>query len=328
MFENHSQWLLVALIAPMFWAAVNILDAYFVSSLYKNAFEGAAIFGLFQILPSVIVLYFVNKNVLYYLTPSGDFFTYQYFDNPLILALLGGFLFTLAFLLYFKALFKQGDVALLQIFWNLAIAIVPLAMFFLFSERLPTAGYVGLFLTLSGATLMSLHKDMRAKLSSGYFKIMSMAVAILSICMVLEGRVYDKLSLPEYGSTGFWSGFLFFSIGSVAGGVLLVIIGKVNVWLLIKKHYKVFVLAEVLTLLGTVSSHKAISLAPSVSYVAAVETFVPVFVLIFSLCIAAAYKAIKLKEDVVEKMLKEQLHGINIKIVATVVMAVGIYLIS
>lgn len=321
-----SQWLIIAFLAPMFWSLVNIIDVYFVDGVYKDELDGTIIFGIFQIIPSILLTFFINPNILAKLTDfrMGHFFI----NNSLLLAVLGGFLFTSAFFFYFKALFNQNDVALLQVLWNLSVIVIPTFTFIFLRERLPLLGYVGIAITLLGATLISFSERLKTKFSSKYISIMIGAVLLLSLSMIIEERVYSNLSSMGYGNHGFLIGFLFFSIGSFLGGVFFIFYGKRNPTALIKKYYKLFFLAEGLTFLGTLASQRAIDISPSVSYVAAVETFVPVFVLAFSLLIVLISKIIKTNKEMIRRIYNEQLDGVWVKIFATITMAVGVYLIS
>lgn len=322
--ENY--WLLISIMAPMFWAMVNIIDVYFVDGVYADELDGTIIFGLFQIIPSMLLPFFIKTDVLAKLVgfQAGHFSI----DSSLALALLGGFLFTSAFFFYFKALFNQNDVALLQVLWNLAVVIVPIVMFVFLGERLPLYGYIGMIITLFGATLISFSEKLKTKCSSKYIAIMMGAVLLLSLSMVTEERVYSSLNHMGYGNQGFLIGFLFFSIGSFLGGLFFIFYGKRNPTSLIIKYYKIFFVAEGLTFLGTLASQRAIDVSPSVSYVATVETFVPVFVLVFSLLIIVISKFIKANKEMIGRIYNEQLDGVWVKIFATIIMAVGVYIIS
>ncbi|KKQ27375.1 MAG: hypothetical protein US42_C0010G0022 [Candidatus Magasanikbacteria bacterium GW2011_GWC2_37_14] len=310
-FNGH--WLVVSFLAPLLWALVNVIDVYFVGGVYKDELDGTIISGLFQIVPIIFILFFLSK-----LNFS--------FDSFLLLAVFAGFLFNLSFYFYFKALFRHNDVALLQILWSLTIVVVPVLSFVFFGEKLGGFKYLGMLITLIGAVLLSFNGKLQAKLSWKYFWIMMGAVGFLSLSMVIENQVYTHLA--ERGQN-FLSGFLFFSIGAFLNGLFFVFFGKRNPLSLVKKYFKVFVIAEVINVFGIFASQRAIDQAPSVSYVAVVESFVPVFIMIFSLLILFYFLYIvKKRNEVVELIYKEQIVGIGIKIFATLVMAIGIYFIS
>lgn len=325
--KNH--WMLVSFLAPMFWAAVNVIDVYFVGKVYRDEIDGTIISGIFQIIPfSIISLFFlkINLNQFVSVGGSGNLF---WIDPIILLAILGGFLFTSSFYFYFKALFKHNDVAFLQIIWGLTIIVVPLLAFLFWGEKLSALKYVGMGTTLLGAILLSTNKKLRDKFSLRYLWVMIWAVVILSLSMVFENRVYTELSARGLNDQGFLVGFLGFSLGAFLAGVFFALAKNRNPFPLIKRYALLFILLEGVSFFGNLASQRAIDIAPSVSFVATIETFVPVFVLIYSLLILFVFSLIlKKKTKTTSQIYQEQTEGILVKIMATAVMAVGVYIIS
>ena len=156
---------------------------------------------------------------------------------------------------------------------------------------------------------------------------MLFAVTLLSLSMVLQNWVYD------HAKTEFWTGFLLFSFGSALAAGLMMIVDKrslkdriTHLQQLTRKHIHVFFLAEFLGLLAILSSQRAINLSPAVSYVAAIESAVPVFVMVLSFIFAL----LLFKTNLVKarQIFTDQLDAIGVKIVACIMIAFGIYLIS
>ncbi|MEK7172660.1 MAG: DMT family transporter [Patescibacteria group bacterium] len=307
----QSHWLILAFLAPMFWALVNIIDVYFVGKVYRDALDGTIIAGLFHILPWLALIFFLKINTSQLIN----------MNQTLLIALLGGVLNISAFYFYFKTLFNRNDVALLQIIWGLTVVAVPVLSFLFWGEILPFYKYLGMGVVLLGATMLSMSKGLRSKISRRYLGTMLGAVVFLSLSMVFQDRAYSDLAAKGLGNQGFLLGFLFFSLGAFLTGLFFAIVNQRNPWPLIKKYFKIFLVLEGAAFLGNFASQGAISVAPSVSFVAAVETFVPVFVLLFSLLIIFFAPSLK-------KIYQEQIGGIWVKIIATVVMVVGVYLIS
>lgn len=319
-FENH--WLAISFLAPMFWALVNIIDVYFVDGIYRDELDGTIIAGIFQIVPWTFLYFFVDLRF------SERINFHTGLDNTFLLSLAGGVLYTLSFYFYFKTLFNNNDVSMLQILWNLTVIVVPLLSFLLFRETMPSFKYFGMAVVLFGATMISFNAKLRSKFSTKYFWTMMGAVLFLSLSMILEERAYGLLD-TAYGSHGFWIGFFFFGLGSFTTGLLLSIFFRRSPLPLIKKYYKIFLLGEGVYFLGNLFSQRALSVAPSASLVAAVETFVPVFILVYSLLILflASY-VLKRKNEVIKRIYSEQTGGIWIKIIATIIMAIGVYILS
>ncbi len=328
--ENaNNYWLAISFCAPVLWALVNIADIYFVESVYKDELDGTIISSLFQIIPWSAYLIFVVANpghVAKILISAGE--DTDAFILAIIFGFLGGMLFIASFYFYFKALFNHNDGAFLQIVWNLSAVIIPFLMFILFKEALPPQNYIGIAVILSGVYMISMNDKFKYKFSKRYFNIMFWAVVLLSLSMIFEDRAYEELSNRGFGTQGFLFGFFIFSLGGLFSGILYAIFGKRNPWQLIKKHYKIFLLMEGTSFLGTFASQKAIDSSPSVSFVAAIETFVPVFIMLFSwLIVLYLYLRGEDKKKIAETF-SNQFQGIRIKIIATIVMAIGVYLLS
>ena len=154
------------------------------------------------------------------------------------------------------------------------------------------------------------------------------AVLLMSLSMVIENHAYGLLE-NSYGARSFWLGFLFFSLGAFLGALLLAIYAKRNPLPTIRKYYGIFFIGEGLYFLGNFASQKAISIAPSVSYVALIETFGPVFIMAYSLLIIFFSSFLLHKKTAaVKRIYSEQIGGIWVKVLATVIMAVGVYVIS
>jgi drug/metabolite transporter (DMT)-like permease len=210
----------------------------------------------------------------------------------------------------------------------LTIIAVPVLSFFIFGERLSVFKYAGMLVVLLGATLLSLNVELRKDFSVKYLKIMLGAVLFLSLSIILEGRAYDLLN-ETYGAQGFWTGFFFFSLGASTAGLLFALYFQRSPLPLIQKYYKIFIIGEGIYFLGNLFSQKALDIAPSVSYVAAIESFIPVFVLAYSLLILFFFSSILKKENqAVKSIYSEQIKGLWFKIPATIIMALGIYIIS
>lgn len=307
-----QNWLLVALIAPCLWAIVAIIDTHFVHGVYEDEYDGTVISGVFQSLPWLLV-------------PLGVIeFTFPGIEIAAVALAAGGF-FLLSFFRYFKALFVSNDTALMQTFWNVSVLIVPFFAWLLIGEVLTSTHYIGIGGAFLGIMLFNFDGKVKG---IGFFKIafpMFWAVVFLSFSMVVARMAYDLTS-------DFWSVFLLFSLGATIAAFIILTIGKKNpfqrakkIAILSRKYFFFFVIAESLSIVATLTSQKAISLAPAVSFVAVIESLVPVFVMLISLVIVLIFRNTK-KIDVVPY--RNQFSDAGIKILALVFIAVGIYLIS
>lgn len=323
-----NNWFIVAFIAPIFWAIINLLDVYFVNAIYHDEWDGVILSDLIQIIPCIIIFVFLNGKLPFL---SQNDLQGIFFDRAIIFALIGGFIFSISGFFYFRALFIHDDVALIQIFWNLCILVVPFLSLIFFHEVLPGYNYLGMIITLIGTTILSFSQTIRKKISTKFFINMIGAVFFLSFSMIIEKKAFGILDTRHLGEKSFWIGYFYFSLGSVLNGILVMILIKRNIFNFINKFFIFFIFAEGLSLIGTITSQRAINISPSTSFVATIEGFVPVFVLIWSLLIIGILYLTHnySKRAVMARLIyKEQLHGGWLKIVSLIIMLVGIYLIQ
>lgn len=314
MAELTIDWLPIAFVAPFLWAMVNVLDLYFIRGAYQDEWDGTLISGIFQLLPWALVLVgFVNYTIL----PKA----------PMVLALAGGCMFLASFFFYFRALFRFSDAVMIQILWNVAVLVVPVFAWFWSDERLQPTHYLGIALAFFGLTRLA---SREAKLRHGLRKIswsMVCAVLLMSASMVLQKDAY-RLSGDRFLDV-----YLTFSLG-VAGAAVILAITNVNttasrirrVVSLHPKNLALFVVAEVVSILGTLSSQRAIDLAPSATFVAAVESTSPVAVMLLSMIVALALS--RKGTDSTTTMFHGQILGWRKKMLAVLFISSGIYCIS
>jgi uncharacterized membrane protein len=309
-----SHWIFVAFLAPFYWALVNIIDVYFVSSVYEDEWDGIFINSVFQLFP--------------WLLPIFGVVSFQYPGvSATIIALLGGASLILAFFFYFKTLFIFSDVAVIQAIWNLSVPLVPFLSWLLLSEKLLPVHYGGIALAFAGAMLFLTHKEVRAKNFLGVAKTMVGAVTLFSLSMVLQSRAYDLMG------NDFWTGFLIFSAGAGITGLALAFFDPKTVksrsrhlLQMTRTYFFIFFVAESLNLLAVLSSQRAIDLSPVVSFVAVIESSVPIFVMLMSLALIPIL--LMFNKDKVHQIYQDQLVAFKTKIVACSMIAGGIYLIS
>lgn len=305
MLEN---WLFLALLAPFFWALVNVIDAYFVKGIYKSEYDGTIISGIFQIVPWLLIPILGMGEI----KVEGAF-----------LAIFGGFFYMLGTFFYFRSLFSHADAAMVVIIWSTVGVVVPMLEALVFGERLFVMQYFGIAITFAGAVLLSVDPGIRSRKVGKIYANMIFAVAFCSASLILEDKAYEQVS--------FWNGTLFISLGSFLGGMFFWIIrpGEKNSHLrLTKKYFKIFFVAEALALVGMVVHYKAIDSGP-VSLVSAVENVQPVWIMAISLAICLFASLFRLKNvEAIQAMKEDQIASWRMKIVAVAITAFGIYLAS
>jgi drug/metabolite transporter (DMT)-like permease len=239
----------------------------------------------------------------------------------------GGFFLVVSYFFYFKALFKAGDAALIQILYNTIAVVVPILAFVLLQEKLSLMQYGGIAIAFIGVTTLAGDGKTKNEKFWPTMLIMSGAVIFFALNMIFTRELY-VLSIP------FYSVILFYSLGGVMGGLFFLVlrIRKYSVGNLLnigKKYIGWFVFSELIVLGGIVASQRAIEISPAVSLVAVIESFQPAFIVILSALIFLAFRFFLHKyADLARKIYNDQLSGLAPKIIAIIIMAFGIYLIN
>ncbi len=313
MLENlWNNWFLIAFIAPIFWALVNLIDIYFVAEVYDNEYDGAVVIGLTQIVPWLTVPF------LGLVFPAKEF---------IFIAMSGGFFLVVSYFFYFKALFRDGDAALIQIIQNTFAVVVPILAFALLQEKLSLMQYGGIAITFIGVTTLAGGGKMKNEKFWPIASIMSGSVIFFSLNIIFTRELYT-LSVP------FYSVILFYSLGGVMGGLFFYMLkilrhGAGNLFNIGRQYIGWFIFSELVVLGGVMTSQRAIETSPAVSLVSMIESLQPAFIVVLSALIFFAFRFFSHKyEDLAKQIYNDQLSGLTHKIVAIVIMAFGVYLIN
>ena len=307
-------WLPIAFAAPCLWALVSVLDLYLVLDAYQDEWDGTLISGAFQLFPWLLVA----MGVLRFTPPPTE---------AMLFALAGGGMFLASFFFYFRALFRYADSPLIHVLWNVSVLVVPLLAWVWSGERLQTIHYLGIGLAFLGSTLFVARNGL---LRQGFLRVagtMVWAVLLLSASMVLQKEAY------QYASNQFLDVYLIFSLGVVAAATALAVLhpketaARIRRFARFKGRYiALLVFAEGVSFVGTVFSQRAIQLSPSPSFVAAIESSVPVFVMLLSLLLASVFAS--LGREQASTMFRNQMLGWKEKLIAISLMSSGIYCIA
>lgn len=306
-------WLVLAFVAPFLWAVVFVIDTYLIDGVYEDEFDGAIVVGIFQTVPWLFVL----AGVIPFLPLDGV---------PTALAVLAGALLLFSFFFYFKALFVLNDATLMQILWNFSVPLVPFLSWVIAGEALLPIHYIGIGTAFLGITIFSLEKKKPTHKFSKILVTMSLAVLFMSLSMVVSKRAYEL-------SPSFWSTFLLFSLGMTMAAGLLVFIDRkkiservIRIIRINRGYFLVFLLSEGLSTVGVLTSQGAISLTPSVSFVAVIESLVPMFGMVVSFILILFLKT--KKQDSIRQIYQQQFVGLWKKVFAMILITIGIALIA
>lgn len=292
-------WLLFSVLASVFTAVSNIIDKFIVSKLVKNPIV-SVIFLIVIGLISGIVIY-IFHGVSYLSLPN------------ILLSFIIGIAYVIQAVLYFKAI-KIEEISKVMILFNLVpIFTLTFATIFL-GEIFAPLTYLGIFLLVIGATLISSKKSIGISSGKAFWYI------ILATILISMTTVIIKYLLRF---TDFWTIFSYEKIGMIFTLIPIIYFGFPDLVSSIKKHGKKVIgfitLSEFIALVGMLFFTIATSLG-YVSLVNAVSSIQPFFVLLFAIILSIFYPRI-LKEEIEKKT-------IVLKILAIVLMFIGILLIT
>ncbi|MEI7749607.1 MAG: hypothetical protein WCJ25_01240 [Candidatus Moraniibacteriota bacterium] len=302
-----QNWMLVAFIAPALWALVILADRIFGKIFFADEAEAAGVIGMLGIMPIVSIFYFG--------VPQIGLETFG-------LAISGGILFTICTFYCFRSLFVSGDATLVAVLLNVSGLTVPLFATVLLKEALAPIQYVAILIIVVVSIRLGLRNSVLENNLKHIIVPMAIAVVTVSLSMVLEGEVYRLV--------GFRNGFVCFSFGVFLGGVFFstrAFLWKGKAFRLSPSDWLRLLLIEGTNLFAAVASQYAISIGPSVSFVATIETTQPAFVLLFSLIALGCCKLFGGSQDNVS-MFRGQLAGFRGKFFTIVLMVIGVYILG
>ena len=305
-------WLIYAFAFLFFWGLVNVLDSYFIESeIYDNVWDGIIVSSLFKVFGILII--------------GGIFFS-QLFQISLlaaVLSMLVGAFMSLAYLFAFLAILHHNDTPLLQVVWNLSSPLVVVLALIFLGEVFSLKTYAGMLIVFLGSFVIYFQK--------GSFGGKLKKFVLFSIPMVVLYSVSEVfLKYVEEGlGASFGQSFTFLCLGQVVFGTIILLSRRnaKHVFQLVKKNFSLFFFGEVIELLGLFFMVLAVIKSPAVSLVAVAESFMPVAIILLTFGMIPVLKIFK-RGKLIKKIYDEKMiTGLPVKIIATLMMAIGAYLI-
>jgi len=297
------EWFMFALIAPVVFAGVDVIDKYILTNHVANPFS----YKLLSVLMEVPILF-----LLLALTPVSFSFLWS------TLSVFVGFIFSLSSILYLKAMGVEEASRVIALYFVSPIFVLPLAFIFL-RESLGLSQYLGAVLLVLSAVLVSYRRTGK-KTSS----VVSPALGLMLV-LALMGAGGDVLTKHILDSFDYWQ-FLFWSlIGGLLGGFLIFCFPKVkqnflyDFRLISKRVFFWMGVSTCLAYIGMISYYVAVSLE-SISLVAAVPSIEPFFVLLLTVLLSSLTHG-TLKEEVDKR-------AVTLKMSAFVLIILGAWLIA
>ena len=253
-------WILLSLLAPLIWAASNLIDSNLIEKHFKDPFAPTSIAGLLNIIPGIFI------------------FIYTGFPIPelsyILLAIVVGATYTYVLIPYLFAMSKSSAASVV-LMWNIyPIFTMAMAWFFL-GESLTNQQYLAVILLVCSAMIAAYKKGKGKCLNSALIFVLIGTVMEASQA-VLEKYLYLQLD--------FWDIFPWMYIGGFFAGISLFIIKPHNIKefkRVLKTNLKKLIAAnESLDTIATFVVGLAISLGP-VSLVNGMQGFQAIFIMLF-----------------------------------------------
>jgi len=293
-------WLIFALMAPIFWAATNVIDKFLMDKILKKIYFFPMWIGIFAI-PTFAFVFLLLK-------PT---FVFPYS----IISIFIGFLYTLSYFVYAKILSNEEVSRAMSLAFIYPMFVIILAGIFL-KEIFTIEKYIGIFLLIISGLLVSYKKE-----GKGIGVIKSLKLIIILILFWSSIQVIEKFIVGKIGN---WPIYFWINVGIFLSVIPTFIIKttRTNFVNSFKKTGRrgvsALVIAQCFAVCSSASYYIAISLGP-VSMVSAVGSLQPFFVLVYSVFLTIF----------VPKFLKEDLNKYNIlmKSVAILFILIGTWLL-
>lgn len=298
---------MIALVAPILWAATNHIDKYLINKYFRNGGVGSLI--IFSSLIGIFVLPFILI-----IHPA------VFSINPILALLIiaNGSLYVLGLLPYLYALAEDEASIVVPLFQTIPVFSYVLA-FFVLGERLASIQIVASLLIILGAITLSLDLNQKKiKFKKKVFWLMFLA----SFLIALNGLIFKYVAIQEnFWTTSFWE-YIGFAVLSII--LLLFVRSYREQFLLVVKNNKRAVLGwnttnEVLNIIAKIIMNFATLLAP-LALVWVVNGFQPFFVLFFGIIITLFFPRFS-KENLLKKHLAQ-------KVIAILIIFIGVYLLN
>jgi len=295
-------WLIIALLAPIFYAVSNVFDNILANKSFKNPVTLTFYSSLFNV---VFVLFLFLFSDLSF--PQISFL-------PIFILL--GIINVLYLFPYYKGL-QSDDTSVVVSFFGLGRIFIPIWAFFIIGEQLSALKYIGIALVIIGSVLLSIKGSFKdIKFSKAIFYIL-LASFIISIEGVLLKYLFEQGVSVNNGVA--WEMLISFIY------TLFFLLHKktrldiVENFTLFKKKTLLFFVEEGATFVAFFSGSYALSIAP-VSLVRGIGTLTPFFVLAYAKLLGKKYPYLFNEQIGVGNTLK--------KIILFSVTALGVFLIA
>jgi len=260
-------WFYLALLAPLFYAMLNLVDDNLLQYVYEGPYMATVIAGVFGALPLISLLFLRAGHISLSLA---------------VQSILAGFLMTCNFFFYYKALdVEEPSIAIAL--YSLVPATLPFLAYFFLGEKMAGLEVIGFVLVLLASFALALVDVRKFKFSKALLPVLT-GVVLVDALSVISKNVYNQVS--------FYPAYMTFCVGVGIGGLYFLFI---MVYTKTAKQFKklkgnlikiipILLIAEGINLAAEFTLNLAISRGP-VAIVKVIESIQPIFVLLFALAL-------------------------------------------
>ncbi len=297
-------WLILGLIANILFSISNFIDKYLVENQFKKNIFGLIIISSFIPILILPIIFIINPAVI-----AIDFFI-------MTILTLNGFLFILYLIPYLKALELEDTSIVVSIFLLTPVIQLVLGNLFL-NETINLFQGVGMLLIIIGSVLININFNKKLKINKKVFGLM-----LISCSFIAVSDLIFKLFVIEtdFLTASFWQ-----YTGYLLLGIILISITKFRVELFkILKKNSGFIIGinltnEILNIVAIIIRSFVLILVP-IGIANILGGTQAGFNLIIAILLTT-FIPTKFNEDITRK-------GLTKKIIAIIIMIIGLYLIT
>lgn len=263
-------WLISALLAPILFALVHVVDSHFVKHVFEKPWMVTVTSAVSAFMVFIIAPFFLPF-AHWHLPPT----------SIILIALVTGCLIQLNQTMYFYAL-SHSEAGIVAAYWNITPALVALSNFLFFGELLTAAQYLAIVVLITASVFICLcDSNLHGRWNSLGFALIGTTVYTMELLLMKV----------VFSAVDFSLGFILISCGLVLAGLSPLLLRtkrrqiKNNLFK-IRPIFRLFLLIEGMNLLGYCAIELAVMLG-SPSLVSAIETTTPGFVFVLSMVLAS-----------------------------------------
>ena len=190
-------WVLFIFAAVIIWTISNIIAKVLVEKYFKNGYILAIIAGIIGLVASVLIFFLLGIETTSIFTTS--------------LVLFAGVLYMGTLLVYFKTLVFEEVSRVVPLFSFTPLFVLVLAAIFL-NEVLSFGEYVGVFLIVIGAFLITTRKIEKIKISKALWFMLFSTFLYAIVALIMKYVLTD---------INYWTMFFWLSIGAFIPTIFL-----------------------------------------------------------------------------------------------------------